>query len=356
MLWECGSAYPKFSKEEWDSLLRSPALDKQILAVRRARDRTEEDDEAAALISTRPRAHGLAAPDWATSTPAASASRSLTTAGKAHCGQERRRVLHAAPATPAASLAFVDSCHPFAAPSAVHNGTEWRHTSSIGAGSSAAAGTAGTRSASKVDRGALVPAGRVPPGHPGWHTPGTRHSAVGNNCSERRVTTQQPSDSVPSCATCRRAPAFCHRCGPSHWSHISRPRFRGVTQPSNGQTTLSRMLVRTPAGRDRGRHSGTRRQRLPQRSSRLSTRPASGFLANRSIAACRISSGLESSQQNTRNSRYAESARQRRHTSGQPRCFSKQSVYTTRRPNTVLSVLRLQRVGPPGGLVRPRAE
>ncbi|XP_077529144.1 uncharacterized protein LOC144141464 [Haemaphysalis longicornis] len=40
MLWECGSAHPKFSKEEWDSLLRSPALDKQILAVQRARDRT----------------------------------------------------------------------------------------------------------------------------------------------------------------------------------------------------------------------------------------------------------------------------------------------------------------------------
>lgn len=39
MLWECGSRYPKLTKEEWDSLLRSPALDKQILAVRRARDR-----------------------------------------------------------------------------------------------------------------------------------------------------------------------------------------------------------------------------------------------------------------------------------------------------------------------------
>ncbi|KAH9371190.1 hypothetical protein HPB48_005660 [Haemaphysalis longicornis] len=40
MLWKCGSAYPKLRKEEWDSLLRSPALDKQILAVRHACDRT----------------------------------------------------------------------------------------------------------------------------------------------------------------------------------------------------------------------------------------------------------------------------------------------------------------------------
>ncbi|XP_072142434.1 uncharacterized protein [Dermacentor andersoni] len=39
MLWECGSTYSKFIKEEWDSLLRSPALEKRILAVRRARDR-----------------------------------------------------------------------------------------------------------------------------------------------------------------------------------------------------------------------------------------------------------------------------------------------------------------------------
>lgn len=39
MLWECESLGPKFSKEEWDALLRSPLFEDQILAVQRARDR-----------------------------------------------------------------------------------------------------------------------------------------------------------------------------------------------------------------------------------------------------------------------------------------------------------------------------
>lgn len=39
MLWECGSLGPKFTKEEWDVLLRSPNFEDQILAVQRAHDR-----------------------------------------------------------------------------------------------------------------------------------------------------------------------------------------------------------------------------------------------------------------------------------------------------------------------------
>ncbi|KAH6936961.1 hypothetical protein HPB50_024443 [Hyalomma asiaticum] len=39
VLWECGSLGPKFTKEEWDVLLRSPVFEDQILAVQPARDR-----------------------------------------------------------------------------------------------------------------------------------------------------------------------------------------------------------------------------------------------------------------------------------------------------------------------------
>lgn len=92
-LYSCNVKYISKKFYNMRNIVVNKMITIRVTTLEEDRRITMPEDDAAAAPSTRPRAHALAAPDWATSTPAASAStRSPPLARKAQCGEERRRV------------------------------------------------------------------------------------------------------------------------------------------------------------------------------------------------------------------------------------------------------------------------